>query len=191
MNTSVTVTRRDGSTETFETIELASEQTGLEINSIKARANKPGSGAKSKDGMTFEWADPAVRRSKTARKSKMKGNNFELEIIHKLRELGYEGCVSSRSQDKRADANKIDVVDMDNILPVNIQAKYTQNMPNYFDIRDACTDKSKPFCMAWKKAGKNGEQSRGTVAVIPINCFYELLKIVKDYGKTENLLGIN
>ena len=51
---------------TFETIELASEHTGLEINSIKSRANKPGSGSKSKDGMTFIWADPAVRRSRTA-----------------------------------------------------------------------------------------------------------------------------
>ena len=176
LNTSVTAKFKDGSSKTFESIEEASETIGLPINSIKSRANKPGSGAKSKDGITFEWADLAVRRSKTARKSKMKGNNFELEIVHKLREIGYEGCVSSRSQDKRADANKIDVVDMNNELPVNIQAKYTQNMPNYFDIRDACTDKSKPFCMAWKKAGKNGEQSKGTVAVIPINYFYELLK---------------
>ena len=176
MNTSVTVTKKDGSKETFDTIELASESTGLAINSIKARANKPGSGAKSKDGMTFEWADPAVRRSKTAHKSKMKGNNFELEIVHKLREIGYDGCVSSRSQDKRADANKIDVVDMNNELPVNIQAKYTQNMPNYFDIRDACSDKVTPFCMVWKKAGKDGSPSRGTVAVIPVEYFYELLK---------------
>ena len=178
----MTVKYRDGSTETFQSIEEASEKTELAINSVKARANKPGSGAKSKDGMTFEWADPAVRRSKTARKSKMKGNNFELEIVHKLRGIGYEGCVSSRSQDKRADANKIDIVDMNNELPVNIQAKYTQNMPNYFDIRDACTDKDKPFCMAWKKAGKNGEQSRGTVAVIPINYFYELLEHEKARG---------
>lgn len=174
-NTSVTATFKDGSTQTFETIEEAASITGLEINSIKARANKPGSGSKSKDGITFIWADPAVRRSKTASKSKRKGNNFELEIVHKLREIGYEGCVSSRSQDKMADANKIDIVDMNGELPVNIQSKYTQNLPNYFDIRDACTDKSKPFCMIWKKAGKDGEDSRGTVAIIPVNYFYQLL----------------
>lgn len=174
-NTSVTATFKDGSTQTFETIEEAASITGLEVNSIKARANKPGSGSKSKDGITFIWADPAVRRSKTASKSKRKGNNFELEIVHKLREIGYEGCVSSRSQDKMADANKIDIVDMNGELPVNIQSKYTQNLPNYFDIRDACTDKSKPFCMIWKKAGKDGEDSRGTVAIIPVNYFYQLL----------------
>lgn len=174
-NTSVTATFKDGSTQTFETIEEAASITGLEINSIKSRANKPGSGSKSKDGITFIWADPAVRRSKTASKSKRKGNNFELEIVHKLREIGYEGCVSSRSQDKMADANKIDIVDMNGELPVNIQSKYTQNLPNYFDIRDACTDKSKPFCMIWKKAGKDGEDSRGTVAIIPVDYFYQLL----------------
>lgn len=48
-------------------------------------------------------------------------------------------------------------------------------MPNYFDIKDACTDKTKPFCVIWKKAGKNGEQSRGTVAVVDIDYFYKLL----------------
>ena len=31
-----------------------------------------------------------------------------------------------------ADANKIDIVDTNNELPINLQAKYTQNMPNYF-----------------------------------------------------------
>ena len=46
---------------------------------------------------------------------------------------------------------------------------------NYFDIKDACDDKSKPFGIIWKKAGKNGEQSRGTVAVIDIDYFYKLL----------------
>lgn len=182
-NTSVTATYKNGTTEVFETIELASEKIGLEINSIKARANKPGSGAKSKDGITFEWADPAVRRSKQAKKSKQKGSQYELEIIHKLRDIGYEGCVSSRSQNKLADANKIDIVDMNNELPVNIQAKFTQNTPSYFDIMEACSDKSKPFCVCWKKAGKNGESAKGQVAMIPINFFYELLEM---YGKINN-----
>ena len=160
---------------TFNTIEEASEYTKLEINSIKSRANKPGSGAKSKDGITFVWADEKVRRSKQASRNKKKGNGFELEIIHKLREIGYLGCVSARSVNKMADANKIDIVDTNNELPINLQAKYTQNMPNYFDIKDACTDKSKPFGIIWKKAGKNGEQSRGTVAVIDVEYFYKLL----------------
>ena len=175
LNTSVIATFKDGSTMTFDTIELASEHTGLEVNSIKSRANKPGSGAKSKDGITFMWADESVRRSKQASRNKKKGNGFELEIVHKLREIGYLGCMSARSVNKIADANKIDIVDTNDELPINLQAKYTQNMPNFFDIKDACADKSKPFGIIWKKAGKNGEQSRGTVAVIDVDYFYKLL----------------
>ena len=175
-NTSVTAIFKNGERKIFETIEEASSELKLEINSIKSRANKPGSGSKSKDGITFEWADPGVRRSKQSKKNKLKGSAYELEIIHKLREIGYTGCVSSRSQNKLADADKIDIIDMNNQLPVNIQAKFTQNLPNYFDIKDACSDKDKPFCICWKKAGKNGESSRGQVAIIPIDYFYELLQ---------------
>lgn len=174
LNTSVTATYKNGQQETFETIELASEKTGLEVNSIKSRANKPGSGSKSKDGITFVWADPAVRRSKTASRSKKKGNNYELEVIHKLREIGYTECQSSRSKDKTLDADKVDICDPSGELPVNIQCKYTQNTPSYFDIREACSDKSKPFCIAWKKASKTGD-SPGQVAIIPLNYFYQLI----------------
>ena len=83
--------------------------------------------------------------------------------------------MSARAVNKIADANKIDIVDTNDELPINLQAKYTQNMPNFFDIKDACADKTKPFGIIWKKAGKNGEQSRGTVAVIDVDYFYKLL----------------
>lgn len=177
--TQLTAIFKDGNRKTFDSIEEASEATGLNINSIKSRANKPGSGAKSKDGITFEWTDPAVRRSKQAKRNKQKGNGWELEIVHKLKDIGYSGCVSSRSQNKLADANKIDVVDMNNELPVNIQAKFTQNTPSYFDIREGCTDNSKPFCICWKKAGKEG--SPGAIAMVPIEFFYEMLQKLRCY----------
>ena len=173
LNTSVTATYKDGSTKTFNTIEEASESTGLSIQSIKSRANKPGTGAKSKDGITFIWADIATRRSLTAKKSKRKGSAFELEIVHKLREIGYPNCGTTRNNSRALDASKIDIYD--DTLPCYIQAKYTQNMPNYFNIRENCGLKDRPFCMAWKKAGKDGEQSPGTVMVIPIEYFYELI----------------
>lgn len=174
-NTKVTAFFKNGDTKTFETIELASEELNLPVNSIKSRASKPGSGSKSKDGITFQWADESVRRSKQAKRNKTKGNSFELEIIHKLREIGYTQCVSSRSQDKRSDANKIDIVDPSGELPINVQCKYTQNTPSYFDISEACSDKSKPFCLAWKKATKDGSQSPGTLMMIPIEYFYYLI----------------
>ena len=60
--------------------------------------------------------------------------------------------MSARSVNKIADANKIDIVDTNNELPINLQAKYTQNMPNYFDLKDACNDKTKPFGVILEKS---------------------------------------
>lgn len=175
LNESVRATFKDGTTQDFNSILEAAEATGLTEASVKSRCNS-GTGAKSKDGITFIWADEHTRKSKQAKRNKSKGNGFELEVVNKLKDIGYSGAVSSRSQNKLADADKVDIVDTNNELPVNIQCKYTQNMPNYFTIRDACTDKSKPFCMAWKKATDDGSQSPGTVVVIPIAYFYELIK---------------
>lgn len=174
LDESVTATFKDGSTQTFNSVAEASAATGLTEASIKSRCNS-GSGAKTKDKTTFIWANEHTRKSKQAKRNKSKGNGFELEVVNKLKEIGFTGAVSSRSQNKIADANKVDIVDIEGKLPVNIQCKHTQNMPNYFTIRDACSDKSKPFCMIWKKSAANGTQSLGTVAVIPVEYFYELL----------------
>lgn len=94
-------------------------------------------------------ANPPPQKTKRRRSpaaNKRAGNNFELEIIKQLKELGYD-VVSSRSENKSADANKIDVISKDSLLEPNLQLKYTINTPDYFGIRDACTDKEHPFCV--------------------------------------------
>ena len=116
------------------------------------------------------------KKSSIGKRNRRKGNKFELEIVNKLKDIGYSGCRSSRSVNKLADANKIDIVDENNELPCNIQTKNTISTPRYFSIRDACTDKTKPFCVVWKKTGTGGHNSQGTVAIIPIDFFLELLK---------------
>ena len=173
LNTSCRATFKDGTTQEFNSIEEASEKTGLSIASIKIRCNKPG--ASGKDKITFEWLDIFTKRHYQAKKSKNKGSAFETEVINRLKEIGYTGCVRAAGESKKADNNKIDIVDTDRKLPVNIQCKNTQNLPNYFTIRDACSDKSKPFVMAWKKAAEGGSISPGTVFIIPDTLFYELL----------------
>ena len=174
MNLSVEVTFKDGHKKVFDSPTSAAEGTGLTEASIKARCSRKGAGSKSKDGITCMWADEHTRKSKQAKRSKSKGNGFELEIINDLKAIGYTGCVSSRSQNKMADADKIDIVDLNGELPINIQSKYTQNTPSYFTIRDACSDKSKPFVVSWKKAGDEGN-SPGSVAMVPLDYFYQLI----------------
>jgi hypothetical protein len=61
----------------------------------------------------------------------------------------------------------------------------TSNTPSYFAIRDACTDKTKPFCLAWKKSPEEGSISKGSIMLVPIDFFYELLD---SYTQQKNIL---
>lgn len=150
----------------FSSIEEAMEFTGLTKRQLEIRATKE-SVIK---GIKFKWKDPSTRKSYLGKKSRRKGNNWELEIINKLKEIGYTGCVSSRSESKRVDDAKIDIIDLNNQLPCYIQAKATQNLPNYHKIHNQCSFKDKPFVIACKQENKT------PLVIVPIDFFYELLK---------------
>ena len=178
LNLSVEVTFKDGHKEIFNNPTLASEATGLSEASIKSRCSREGTGKK--DGIFCRWADEHTRKSKQAKRNKNKGSGLELEVVKQLKEIGYINCVSSRSQSKNIDNMKIDIIDNKDELPTYIQCKYTQNTPSYFNIKDECPLKDKPFTVVWKKATNDGTNSPGTVAMIDINFFYELLKLYKE-----------
>lgn len=174
INTSVIAKFKDGSTKTFDTIEEASSELKLEINSIKSRANKPGSGSKSKDGITFEWADISVKRSKIAKRSRTKGKKYELDIIHELTNLGYKGLKSSRSESRNLDNAKIDIAETEDKLPCYIQCKATANTPNIEKISNECTIKDRPLVVFWKKQKANEKQPE--YVLMPKSLFYSLIK---------------
>lgn len=177
LNTAVIAHYKDGHTEKFNSIEEASENTGVTANSIKIRANKPG--ATGKDKITFEWQDEYTRRYYMAKRNKGKGNALEYEIVNKLKEIGYSGVCRAAGESKKADNGKLDIIDKNNELPISIQAKNTQNLPNYYTIRDSCVDKTKPFTICWKKAAEGGIASKGTLYLVPDDFFYELLALYK------------
>lgn len=157
-NFSVIATNKKGESFTYDSLEEASKATGLEVNSIKSRANKPGSGSKSRDGWTFSWADEATRRSKLAVKNRSKGIRYELQIIKELTNLGYKGLKSSRSESKNLDNAKIDIAETEDKLPFYVQCKATANTPNIEAICDACPIKDKPLVVFWKKQKNNEKQ---------------------------------
>ena len=177
LNTACKAIFKDGRTEEFNSIEEASESTGISVASIKIRCNKPGCGGK--DKTRFEWLDEHTKKSYQAKKSKNKGKNLELQIVNDLKAIGYEGCATSRSCNRKADADKIDIVDELGELPTNIQAKCYTNTPSYFNLRDACSDKDTPFTEVWKKSPSGEGNSLGTIAMIDYNFFLELLKFYR------------
>ena len=174
LNTACKALFKDGNTKEYISIEEASDETGLSVASIKIRSNKPGTGGK--DKTFFEWSDPKTAAHYRAKKSKNKGKDLEYEIVEKLKEIGYSGVCRSAGESKKLDNNKVDIADPSNELEFAIQAKYTQNLPNYFKLQESCPD-PRPFCLLWKKAADVGSISDGTVAIIPIDLFYQFVKL--------------
>ena len=88
---------------------------------------------------------PKKRKSRSKSYSRTKGHNYETKIARELRDLGFSNIVTSRSESKSMDDNKVDLIDKDNKLPCAIQLKCTQTIPSYFKIRSESTVNPEDF----------------------------------------------
>jgi Holliday junction resolvase len=86
-------------------------------------------------------------RQKIGKQNKQRGNNFERKIVKDLKDLGFQGCCTSRSESKSTDDNKIDIIDKNKQLPfdMQIQTKKTSSTPSYFNIREQSTVNNEAF----------------------------------------------
>lgn len=119
-----------------------------------------------------------IPQSRNIKRSRARGVEYEQKIARELRELGFSNVVTSRSESKTVDDNKIDIIDKDNLLPCNIQLKRTIKYPNYFDIESQCPVKDKPFVIIWncQKPTEKTFRSLGELVILPKAFFYELIK---------------
>lgn len=117
------------------------------------------------------------RRGLGAR-NKARGNEYECRIARELRELGFTSVVTARSESKRTDNNKVDLIDTEHKLPFNIQLKRTVNTPQYFKIREESTVDPKTFVLIWNKQTKAAVNfmSDGEVVMMDKLAFYDLIK---------------
>lgn len=117
-------------------------------------------------------------KKKQGARNKAKGSEYERKIAKELRDLGFTGVVTSRSESKAMDNNKIDLIDKDNKLPCFIQLKRTQTTPQYFKIREESTVDPEKFVLIWNRQEKANVNfvSVGEVCMIPKSLFYELIK---------------
>ena len=86
-----------------------------------------------------------TNKSRNIKRSRARGVEYEQRIVRELKELGYLGVVTTRSESKVMDDKKIDIIDTNGQLPCYIQIKRTIKYPNYFDIEKQCPLKDKPF----------------------------------------------
>ena len=124
-----------------------------------------------------EEESPKKKRSKSY--SRTKGHSYETKIAKELRELGYEGIITSRSESKSTDDKKVDLIDTQNQFPYYVQLKCTQTTPAYHQISAECPLKDKPFILIWNKQVKKQTNicSAGEVVIIPKEEFYKLIKL--------------
>ena len=96
---------------------------------------------------TEEDIEKKPKRRGLGARNKARGNEYECRIAKELRELGFTGVVTARSESKRTDNNKVDLIDTNKQLPFNIQLKRTVNTPQYFKIREESTVDPKSFVL--------------------------------------------
>lgn len=117
-------------------------------------------------------------KARNLKRSRARGVAYEQQIAKELRELGFSGVVTSRSESKAMDDNKIDLIDKNNQLFFYPQLKRTGKCPNYFAIEEQCPLKDKPFVVFWnyQKPTEKTFRSAGEIVMISKEFFYELIK---------------
>lgn len=123
-----------------------------------------------------EIEKPKRKRSKSY--SRTKGHSYETKIAKELRDLGFTEVVTSRSESKAMDDNKVDLIDKSDKLPCKIQLKATQSIPSYFKIRSESTVDPKEFVIIWSKQEKREVNivSVGEAVIMDKSLFYKLIK---------------
>ena len=121
----------------------------------------------------------AKKKKRTGAYNRNRGHNYETKIAKELRDLGFKGIVTSRSESKRMDDNKVDLIDTEGKIPCHIQLKKTIQTPNYFGIRSESTVDPEKVCIIWAKQEPKEKNicTVGEVAIIDKQLFYKLLKL--------------
>lgn len=119
-----------------------------------------------------------AKKRRTGAFNRNRGNAFERKIANELRELGFTGVKTSRSESKSMDNNKVDLFDPERKLPLGIQLKKTIATPSYFKIRKESTWDNETFCLIWSKqeSGEVNMKTVGECVIIPKELFYKLIK---------------
>lgn len=206
LDTSVRITYPGKEPMLFKSINEASDYTlelnksdswykYLTVNAIKIRANNYAKLDKviPKDNILCEWLNDKTVRHFRAKSSKRRGSNWEYKIRDRLKDIGFIHVVTSRGESKHKDNDNIDLIDLDNKLPVNIQAKSYKSAPDYNLIRQGCSDIDKPFIVAWQNSNVDDwfEARRNSddipiekeLFMVPAKFFYKLLEAYSKYYK--------
>lgn len=87
------------------------------------------------------------KKKRNVKNNKRRGSDYERQIAKELRDIGFSGVVTSRSESKALDDMKVDLIDKEGKLPFYAQIKRCIKYPNYIEIRKQCPLKDKEFVL--------------------------------------------
>ena len=123
-------------------------------------------------------------RKRSGAYNRSRGQRAEQKVVNELKALGFTGVVTSRSESKTTDDNKVDIIDKNNQLPfgINIQVKHQKPYPQYFKIREQYTVPNDTFVILWDKQEPREKNiiTVGRCAIMDIDLFY---KLIEPYAK--------
>ena len=133
--------------------------------------------------MTKKRAETEAQRK--GRLNRERGIRGELSLIKRLKQLGFHGMVSSRSESKNLDNAGIDIVDKDNCLPCNFQIKTSLANPQYTKLISECPIKDKPLAVyhnkQYKVENSDKQRSGGSYIIYDADFGLELLRVYSVY----------
>lgn len=101
--------------------------------------------------------------------ARKKGHAYELQVRDLFKKLGWERCVSSRSESKNKDDAGIDLCFTD---PFSIQAKAVEKLGSIHDILDSMP-KDSNFNLVFHKRNR-----KGTIVAMSVEDFTEILQLL-------------
>lgn len=121
-------------------------------------------------------------------RNRSEGHRYERAIVNELKELGFEDCVTSRSESRRADDDGIDIVSQ--MLPFHPQMKSSILRPNYHELFSKFPREDKPLVVFHKQTKKVGDKTprfyeQGQYCIVDKDFFYQLLKA---YGQRNGII---
>ena len=111
-------------------------------------------------------------RKRSGAYNRSRGQRAEQKVVNELKALGFTGVVTSRSESKATDDNKVDIIDKNNQIPY----------PQYLKIREQSTVPNNTFVILWDKQEPREKNiiTVGRCAIMDIDLFY---KLIEPYAK--------
>lgn len=99
-----------------------------------------------------------------------KGHKYELQIAKLFKELGFSACVSSRSESKRTDDEKIDLCFT---APFQAQCKAVERLGNLHSVLDEMPKRKNLWNVVFHKRSR-----QGTVVAMAEEDFVAIVKLL-------------